>query len=293
MPAFVSQIIEIHCFSLICVVEKQSFFTPSCMKKVSIGLFILLLISQTAFRHPDVMLSTKPIGVWRLVSAQWRKMPEGWQYGKDYPAGPSGLQCIKMVSRTRYDFAFFETKSKQFVGAGGGIYNLIGDQFLFTPQYFSMDTSKVGKLYAFDSKVEGSKWQLDGASSLEIAEKTGTAKAGTPVVKTKVEGVWKMFSATYSKENKTYLQDSSSYVAVKTIFGNRFSYSYFDSKKKELIRTGGGTFTINGNKFIETLDYAFPESKQVGKPVTYTLDLEGKRWTYKNSDYTEVWDRVE
>jgi hypothetical protein len=57
----------------------------------------------------------------------------------------------------------------------------------------------------------------------------------------------------------------------------------------------GGTYTLDGNEYVESLDYATEASKEdIGKKFKFTVKIEGDLMTQTGIDnpYTEVWKRL-
>ena len=67
-----------------------------------------------------------------------------------------------------------------------------------------------------------------------------------------------------------------------------------------VIRTGGGSYTLNGDSYQETPEYGFGNDFNVvkSKPQTFTCRVDGNKWYHSGAlsnglPIAEVWERVE
>lgn len=114
------------------------------MKKVfSLTAIAMLLIAASPQKKAT---DIKIIGAWQIVRSQYGDSPMGDQ--------KPGESVIKMFTGTRWSGTFYNTITKKFDGTGGGTYAQKGDQYQETLEYFSWDSTAVGKTFTFTLRIE-------------------------------------------------------------------------------------------------------------------------------------------
>lgn len=74
-------------------------------------------------------------------------------------------KTMKILSGTRFQWIAYNTKTKQFLGTGGGTYTTKNGIYTEHIKFFSKDTSKVGISLEFNFKIENDQWIHTGFSS--------------------------------------------------------------------------------------------------------------------------------
>jgi hypothetical protein len=78
--------------------------------------------------------------------------------------------------------------------------------------------------------------------------------------------------------------------------GRHWTLTHADPTTGEVVEHFGGTYTVNGNEYVETQEYADATwLKDNGKSFKYTVKVEGDTMTQIGigNPYNEVWKRVE
>jgi hypothetical protein len=111
-------------------------------------------------------------------------------------------------------------------------------------------------------------------------------------------GTWKRVAARYS-ESDDWKDATNEVTTLKHITGSHFSFIAFKSDTKEVVNAFGGTVTIEGEKYIETVDYGPKEMLQLldGKQQVFDWKIDGKLFTQSGTlsfgQYIgERWQRV-
>lgn len=81
---------------------------------------------------------------------------------------PEGARkTIKVLSKTRFQWAAFNSETGEFFGTGGGTYTLENGKYTENIDFFSRDDSRVGASLTFDYslKADDSEWHHSGLSS--------------------------------------------------------------------------------------------------------------------------------
>lgn len=84
-------------------------------------------------------------GSWQVVKAQ---------YGNEPMHDIKELMIIKSFTGTRWSAAYYNKSTGAFDGAGGGTYRLTGKKYFETLEYFSWDSTAIGKTFEFSLTIE-------------------------------------------------------------------------------------------------------------------------------------------
>jgi hypothetical protein len=109
----------------------------------------------------------------------------------------------------------------------------------------------------------------------------------------KVDGAWRLVGIrdgdTYSKPDREQ---------YKLVVGGRFIWT--TSKDGKIEYAAGGKYTVEGDKYTESIEFAHDRDFLVGKEAKFTWKLDGDKWYHKGTLKTdqgdvqidELWERV-
>lgn len=89
---------------------------------------------------------------------------------------------------------------------------------------------------------------------------------------TPIKGAWKLLRAQYGNDPMEDLGPDE--LTHKLFTGTRWSTAFYNKTTQKIGGTGGGTYTIKGDQYIETVEYYSWDSETVGKTFTFTLTIE-------------------
>ena len=109
-------------------------------------------------------------------------------------------------------------------------------------------------------------------------------------------GTWKQVSM---KVNGIVNPIPQAYTTYKHITSAGFVWLSYDKISGKIIRAAGGTYTLNGNTYTETIEYGIGSDYEIVKNSkhSFTANIDGDRW-YHNGKLAngqtidEVWERV-
>jgi hypothetical protein len=81
------------------------------------------------------------------------------------PYTPGVRKTMKIMSGTRFQWAAYNTETKEFLGTGGGTYTTSGGKYTENIDVFSRDNSRVGASLQFEMNIEEPHWYHTGKSS--------------------------------------------------------------------------------------------------------------------------------
>ena len=82
---------------------------------------------------------------------------------------------------------------------------------------------------------------------------------------------------------------------LKFFTGKSWCITQADAQDGKVIFHHGGTYTLDGDKMAETIEYANENtSTYIGKTHSFTIKVEGDTYTQigKDNEFTELWKRV-
>jgi len=99
------------------------------------------------------------------LAAAWRITQRQNDEGEMVPMKMGPRKTIKLLTGTRFQWSAINTETGQFFGTGGGTYTLEEGTYTEHIQFFSRDSSRVGKSLSFEAEVKGNDWIHEGLSS--------------------------------------------------------------------------------------------------------------------------------
>jgi hypothetical protein len=264
------------------------------MKKV---FFFLLLAAGPglSFSFKTPMPKTKPLeGTWKLVSANWYERNPAYANSAIY----------KIYTDGRFAFLYFDTKTGEFQGAGGGTYTVNGSSFTEKLEYFSWDSTAVGTSQTFQFKIEGERFTQSGLLNSEkyknykieeVFERVESGTAKHPLV-----GVWQVESAQYGDQKPNISEKYGN--ILKFITPEYFYAVYFDTDKKKFHGVSFGKWRAEGTQYMETVLAFSWDATAANTQQTFTWDVKNNKFyqtgkinskDYANYTIEEVSKRIE
>jgi hypothetical protein len=130
---------------------------------------------------------------------------------------------------------------------------------------------------------------LSAATNLQAQDKPTAAKEQSPLAKNLL-GTWILVG-----EPGKVREAPASGGRLKFCTGRLWTITQADSKTGVTIYHHGGTYTLNGDEYVETVEYANESTKELIKQTfKFTIKIEGDTLTQTGigNPYNEVWKRV-
>lgn len=97
-------------------------------------------------------------GVWHIT--------ERLQDGKLVPIHQTGpRKTLKILTKSRFQWAAINPATKEFFGTGGGTYTLANGKYTEQIEFFSRDSNRVGASLQFNGDLKNGHWHHSGLSS--------------------------------------------------------------------------------------------------------------------------------
>ncbi|MEM9328253.1 MAG: membrane or secreted protein [Bacteroidota bacterium] len=81
---------------------------------------------------------------------------------------------------------------------------------------------------------------------------------------------------------------------MKILSGSRFQWIAYNTETKQFMGTGGGTYTTQGGKYVENIEFFSRDQTRVGAALDFKFELKDGDWHHsgkssKGSDIYEIW----
>lgn len=111
-----------------------------------------------------------------------------------------------------------------------------------------------------------------------------------------ISGAWKLFGRLDGDGNVVKLGGAEANNLNIKFFSNGIWFiTYVDTTTADVTFHHGGTYTLDGNKYEESIEFATEATQEmVGNKLKFTMDVDGDVLTQRGIDnpYNEVWHRV-
>lgn len=263
------------------------------MKK-NLGL-ILLLIVVAAFIPYN---ATKKLnGAFQRNSYKSGDMKD-WELQKE--------QKVAKIFADGYWMVFFYDDKRQgnklFNGAGGGTYSLLNNgKYNESLDYYSWDSTAVGKTYSFNYKVNTKAFQQYGFIDSEkyqnyaINEKFDRIIGEEQLKNKDLEGVWEMTEGTWGGESRFGVGKYKDAKMVVIFQYPKMALAYYFPKTKTFDGAGLYTYQFDGKTFTETNEAYSWDEKHVGTRNDFMIKFDGNTLTKTsstNKGYREVYKKI-
>jgi hypothetical protein len=101
-----------------------------------------------------------------------------------------------------------------------------------------------------------------------------SASPKEPTADTQIKGAWKMLKSKYGDEKEFVNYKKDELASYKMFTGSRWAASVYDLQKKKISGTAGGSYTVKGDQYVETVEYYSWNAATEGKVFTFTLKIE-------------------
>ncbi len=203
---------------------------------------------------------------------------------------PTGSTSTMIVAENYLTIASYSVLNKYFERTEGGPLVMNGDQMVYTPEFNSADSTKIGVPIHFTvSRKDGVLtmrykdawvWMLvDDANNVPMA------------------GAWHI---TERAQNGTgdliKIHQTGTRKTIKMLSGTRFQWIAIDPAVKGFYGTGGGSYEIKDGKYTEYIQFFSKDNNRVGNSLTFNWNLANGRWDHsgkssKGDPIHEVWQK--
>lgn len=236
----------------------------------------ILTILLTAFSFNLVAQDIE--GSWKLISLNGNTVDDN--------------EYIRIYQDGYFAFGGKQIKGDKFLDAGGGTYEIKGNRYTETLDFYTPDPQKLGKILEYKIEVTGDKIKIEesvaGEKKTAVWQRISDKKddlAHNWVITGRANQDGKM-SGIVPGDRRT----------VKILGGGRFQWIAFNSRTGEFSGTGGGTYIAKDGKYVEHITFFSRDDSRVGADLEFNYAIVDGKWHHTGKSSTgnpidEVWSK--
>ena len=125
------------------------------------------------------------------------------------------------------------------------------------------------------------------------AEGTGSKKQ----TRYSITGTWQLDSYKYGSSSGSFTAITPNRPHVKLITAERFLWVTYDTTSKKLLESAGGAYTLDGENYIEEIDFGYNMDTYLGSKSTFKIRVEDDIFYLSGTlsdgyKIEEVWTRI-
>lgn len=186
-----------------------------------------------------------------------------------------------------FSYVEFDLADKSFKGTRGGSWSKFGSIITLKYEFDTWNKEKVGTDEGFDIQVTKKKLRIAKQNFKRIDK----AKPG------KLHGAWLITGR--MRDGEIQERDPNRpRKTMKILSGTRFQWIAYNTKTKEFMGTGGGSYTTKEGKYTENIEFFSRDSTRVGASLNFKYELKDGKWHHsgkssKGNSIYEVWSQRE
>ena len=166
----------------------------------------------------------------------------------------------------------YHAETGRFMSTNGGAWKLEGDTLIETVEFDTDNPDRVGSEVRFKVTNDGKMLTVVG-EDIEM-KRIDDGKPGA------LQGAWLMSGR--MRDGKEETRDTSGpRKTMKILSGTRFQWIAYNTETKQFSGTGGGTYTTENGKYIETLEFFSRDNSRVGASLPFDYELINGKWHHK------------
>lgn len=182
-------------------------------------------------------------------------------------------------------------KDGRFIGAGGGSYELSGDELKLNFDFYTDDNSIVRVPQNYNITMDGDAFTLKGSISGTRFTQTWEQLSDES---SPLDGDWRFASRVDENGKAGERRTPGPRQTVKLLGGGRFQWAAFNYETKEFMGTGGGTFEAKNGTYTENIEFFSRDDTRVGASLSFQFERQGDDWDHqgkssKGDPLHEVW----
>lgn len=176
----------------------------------------------------------------------------------------------------------------RFLGTNGGTWKADGNALAYTIEFDTQDSTRVGQTERYAFTLTNNQLITKGDAGSQTFDSVDDG-AGP------MAGLWRITAREASNGQMTPMQRGSR-KTLKLLTGTRFQWAAINPQTKQFSGSGGGTYTLNGGKYTETIDFFSRDNSRVGRSLTFDTEVKDRDWFHRGlsstgSPVSEVWSR--
>ena len=195
------------------------------------------------------------------VSAQQtRSLVGAWQ--TDTADGRMVMICSEKI----FSVGVYDKATGAFKGTCGGTYKVDGDQFIEKHEFNTMKPDMIGKEVKSGVELQGSQIVFNEPDGKQEWKRLDDGKPGA------LAGAWLITGRLNGNEMSKLTPGERR--TMKILSGTKFQWIAYNVDTKEFFGTGGGSYTTENGKYVETIEFFSRDNSRVGKSLSFEFSID-------------------
>ncbi|MBB4078219.1 hypothetical protein GGR28_000820 [Lewinella aquimaris] len=188
-----------------------------------------------------------------------------------------------IIEEGYFSMTAYNKEEKNFIATLGGKYEVADDSFNVTYEFDSSTPDNVGKTVAMPFVVDGSLLVFNGDKAWQRLDDGSGPLAGA----------WEITGR--KQDGEIRKRDTSGpRHTMKILSGTRFQWIAFNTETAEFMGTGGGSYTSEGDKYVERIEFFSRDPERVGAELGFDYKVVDDEWHHsglssKGDPIYETW----
>ncbi|HEY0897195.1 MAG TPA: hypothetical protein VGE15_11635 [Sphingobacteriaceae bacterium] len=206
-----------------------------------------------------------------------------------WKSATGGVQEILLLQDGYLTHTTYDPAGKKFLMTRGGPFSFGGKEISLLYEFHSSRPEETGSRqnWTYSVKNDILVLNIDGKEQewIRVDDSSGP-----------LAGVWKISDRMEGGE-LVKIHQRGTRKTLKLLTGTRFQWFAIDPGTKMFAGTGGGTYSFDGGKYVENIEFFSRDNSRVGARLTFDGKLENGKWHHsgsgsKGDTIYEVWSRV-
>ena len=196
----------------------------------------------------------------------------------------NGVYEVRIYTDKFFSIAQYDISNNKFIGTSGGIYS-IDNGYYEVIEFNSLDSSFVGDTIYYSDFTFFNEVFEDGDEEVDVVYLKINNIKYLPNISNynqddNLNGSWLMSGI--ERRGEMRMRDvNRPRKTLKMLAGGRFQWIDYDTSKKGIYGTGGGTYTLLDGKYVENIEFFSRDSKTVGKSLVFDYEIKEGDWHHK------------
>jgi hypothetical protein len=218
------------------------------------------------------------------LSAQSPELTGAWQ------GGPEENRHTMIVAGKFFSVGVYNLKNKTYTGSYGGQWRVEKNQFIETQEFNTIKPDLIGTELKSEVILKNDKLILKSGSTVQEFARIDAGKPG------QLAGAWLITGRVTDKGIQKMTPGARK--TMKILSGTRFQWIAYNNETKEFFGTGGGTYTTEKGKYVESIEFFSRDNSRVGAKLDFDFSLVEGDWRHsgkssKGDPIDEIWSKRE
>ena len=226
------------------------------------------------------LLSLAPF--WAIAQAGSEEIDGAWSTTFDNADGTTN-ELSMIIQDGYFVMTAYNPASKEFLSTLGGSYEVTPDSFLIHYEWDSSTPENVGQDQGMGYLVNGHLLVFNGNRVWQrVDDGEGPLAGAWQITGRKQDGEMRRRTPTGPRRT------------MKILSGSRFQWIAYNTETKEMLGTGGGTYTSEEPQYIEKIEFFSRDPERVGDQLSFDFKIRNNEWHHmgfssKGDPLYETW----